>query len=188
VARLLLVRHAQSAWNVDGRWQGHADPPLSELGERQALIAARAVAGVARVVSSDLARARRTAEVIAEALGLSAVEVRPALRERDVGAWSGLTADEVDRQFPGYRAGGRTPPGWEHDAVLLERVLPALVEIGESSPKDAVVVSHGGVLRLVESHLGAPKREHGAMNLDGRWLVAEDGGFTLGPAVQLLDS
>jgi probable phosphoglycerate mutase len=186
VPRLLVVRHAQSSWNAEGRWQGHADPPLSELGEEQAALAARAIDGVARVVSSDLARARRTAEVIAETLGLSSVEVRPALRERDVGAWSGLTAEEVDLEFPGYRTSGQTPPGWELDSEVLERVLPALVEVADSSPQDAVVVTHGGVVRLVEAHLGAPQRQHGVTNLDGRWLRAEAGQLSLGPIAQLL--
>ncbi|MBA2326593.1 MAG: histidine phosphatase family protein, partial [Actinobacteria bacterium] len=70
--RLFLVRHGESTWNADGRWQGQADPPLSALGEEQACDAAARLAagGFSRVVASDLQRARRTAEILAEALGL----------------------------------------------------------------------------------------------------------------------
>jgi glucosyl-3-phosphoglycerate phosphatase len=183
---LLIVRHGQSAWNAVGRWQGHADSPLSEVGERQAETAAKALGDVARVCSSDLRRARRTAEVIAGSLGLLPVEVHSALRERDVGAWSGLTNDEVDFEFPGYRAAGRTPPGWEDDAALLGRILPEIIAIGEVSPTNGVVVTHGGVLRALEDHLGAPRRDSAVENLGGRWITVEAGMLSIGPVVHLL--
>src|SRR5688572_19392365 len=89
--RLLLLRHGQSTWNADGRWQGQADPPLSPLGEEQARDAARRLAPgqFSRVLASDLRRARQTAEILADALRLP-VEVDPDLREIDVGDWQGL--------------------------------------------------------------------------------------------------
>src|SRR5919107_550504 len=65
MARLLLVRHGESTWNATGRWQGWADPPLSDLGRAQAEAAAPAAAPVDAVVSSDLRRARETAELMA---------------------------------------------------------------------------------------------------------------------------
>jgi len=189
VVRLLLLRHGQSSWNAEGRWQGHADPPLTGLGELQAAAAARRIAAVAsssgtvgRVLSSDLQRARRTAEVIAGALALPAVEIDRAFRERDVGAWSGLTGDEVELAFPGYQASGRRPPGWESDAELLARVLPAVIRIAQAAV-DALVVTHGGILRALESHLGASDRSGGVANLSGRWLHVEGDRLSAGSLV-----
>ena len=72
---LLVVRHGQSTWNADGRWQGRADPPLTALGEAQAADAALHVGAIDEVWSSDLERARRTAEIVAAALGLGASEI-----------------------------------------------------------------------------------------------------------------
>jgi probable phosphoglycerate mutase len=95
VTRLLMVRHGQSTWNADGRWQGHADAPLSVLGEAQAAAAAEAIGDIDVVVASDLARARRTAEIIADALGVGPALVDARLRERDAGAWTGLTRHEI---------------------------------------------------------------------------------------------
>jgi broad specificity phosphatase PhoE len=107
---LLLIRHAESEWNVSGRWQGHADPPLSARGLAQAREMAAAVAEelggepVDRLLCSDLRRAVQTAECVGEAIGVSpGPDVR--LRELDVGRWSGLTREEIASR----------------DAVLLSR-------------------------------------------------------------------
>ncbi|MDP9295247.1 MAG: histidine phosphatase family protein, partial [Actinomycetota bacterium] len=102
---VLLLRHAQSVWNAERRWQGWADAPLSEEGERQAeLVGGRLQEeGLTSAASSDLRRARRTAELISRSLGLGPVGVDRGLRERDVGEWSGLTAAEVDERWPGQR-------------------------------------------------------------------------------------
>src|SRR3954452_11777953 len=81
MARLLLVRHGQSEWNAVGRWQGQADPPLTELGRAQARAAARAIGELDAVFSSDLRRARETAEVIAECIGVGPVISDAGLRE-----------------------------------------------------------------------------------------------------------
>ncbi len=184
--RLLLLRHGQSAWNAERRWQGHADPPLSEQGERDATQAAAAIAGADSVVSSDLRRARRTAELIAARLGVGLGESYPALRERDVGEWSGLTPDEVDLRYPGRRAAGIMPPGWESDRSLVARVMPVLGALVASGGNEIVVVSHGGVLRAVEQHLGAEGPAATADNLCGRWLEERGGGLVLGARVELL--
>jgi len=124
--RVLLVRHGQSTWNADGRWQGQADVPLSELGQEQARGAAVAVARLApvRLVTSDLARARQTAELVAPP-GLH-IEIDGSWRERDAGEWTGLTRAEIDERFPGWLAERRSPPGFEGDEPLLARALPAL--------------------------------------------------------------
>src|SRR5215472_15070171 len=103
--RVLLIRHGSSTWNLERRWQGWADPPLSDEGVTLAEAVAAGIRGldVRLVVSSDLARALSTAEIIAHAAGVD-VCVEPALRERDVGLWSGLTSDEIESRWPGQLA------------------------------------------------------------------------------------
>jgi broad specificity phosphatase PhoE len=174
VARLLLLRHGESTWNAVHRWQGHADPPLSENGEQAATRAAQGLGPVQQVVSSDLRRARRTAELIATALAVPLGPAYPALRERDVGVWSGLTNDEVDARFPGARISGETPPGWESEASLVARVLPILEQLAMCDDEAIAVISHGGVLRAIELHLGAEGPPVTLPNLCGRWI--EPGG------------
>ena len=118
---MLLLRHAQSEWNELGRWQGRADPPLSELGSRQAVVAASRVGAVDVIVASPLERARVTAEILADANGLGPVILDDDLVERDVAEWSGLTRDEIEAAWPGYLEASRRPPGWEDDDVVIER-------------------------------------------------------------------
>ena len=108
--RLLLVRHGESTWNADGRWQGQADPPLSALGEQQAADAAAHVDAVDAVWSSDLARARRTAEIIAHERGVD-VRIDARLRERDAGEWQGYTRAEIEERWPGALDSGRPARG-----------------------------------------------------------------------------
>jgi broad specificity phosphatase PhoE len=185
--RLLLLRHGQSTWNVEGRWQGQADPPLSELGEQQARSAARVAAALAptTVVASDLGRARRTAELLIPT-GMSLV-VERALREREAGVWTGLTTDEIDERYPGFRAERKSPPGFEDDAALLARAIPALEAIatGLADGTCALVVTHVGVIRTVEGLLG--ERSPAIPNLGGRWLDVTSDGFRLGDPELLVD-
>jgi probable phosphoglycerate mutase len=166
--RLLLVRHGQSEWNAAGRWQGQQDPPLSDLGRRQARSAATALGAVDAVFASDLQRAAETATIIATELGVLPIVVDPGLRERRAGEWEGLTRAEIERDWPGYLdppadehagfAGGpRRPPSWEPDESVLERALAALRRIHDVvGDGDALVVTHGGLIYVVEGHLGAP--------------------------------
>jgi probable phosphoglycerate mutase len=186
--RVLLVRHGQSTWNADTRWQGQADPPLSSLGEQQALDAARHVDGVDALWSSDLARARRTAELIGGHLGLG-VHLDARLRERHGGEWQGCTRDEIEERWPGYLESGRRPPGFEADAALVERILAALAALQRDHPGDSVlVVTHGGIVRTLERHLG--DADGGLLpNLGGRWIQRRDGpgGWALGDRVLLLE-
>src|SRR3954452_24611267 len=92
---LLLVRHGETDWNAEGRLQGHTDRPLNEYGRRQAKeLAARLAGGhVDAIYASDLSRARETAEIVGERLGLTVV-IDPDLRETNWGTWEGLTGDE----------------------------------------------------------------------------------------------
>lgn len=201
MGRILLIRHGESEWNALGRWQGHADPPLTALGRRQAANAAELVGVVERICSSDLQRAQQTAEIIAARNGVGPVVVDGGWRERDAGEWSGLTRDEIHRAWPGYLhddltrrtlrpAAGtaeRRPPGWESDEHLLERSLAALGRVASHvGDGTALVVTHGGVIYNLEHHLGA---EDGRLaNLGGRILnVDEQGRTTLGHRVTLVD-
>lgn len=190
MTRLLLVRHGESTWNAASRWQGQADPPLSSFGERQAEDATVRLSQIATIVAvwtSDLVRARRTGELIAERLGLGGVRAESRLRERDVGSWSGLTRVEIEERWPGYLAAHRSPPDFEGDDALLARARAGLTAaVDGSAPGDVLVVTHGGVVRTIERSLGAtPER---LPNLGGRWLnAASSSDFTLGDRVVLLE-
>ena len=183
--RVLLVRHGQSAWNAEGRWQGHADPPLSPLGEVQAQHAAKAVGPVHAVVASDLVRARVTAELIAAIVDAGPVRLEPRLRERDAGAWTGLTRTEIDAQWPGYLLDGRRPEGFELDDAILDRIIEALLDIHRAHPgRRVLAVAHGGVIRAVERHLGI---EDGLVpNLGGRMLDVHEAWITPGERLVLV--
>jgi broad specificity phosphatase PhoE len=172
----LLVRHAQSTWNAEQRWQGQADSPLSPLGERQAAAAAAAVAslGPDRVLASDLSRARRTAELLAPP-GL-VVEADPVWRERNAGEWTGLTRVEIEERYPGWLDEHRRPPGYEHDDAVLARALPgleALVLDPVAAGSTVLIVTHGGLIGTLERHLHAPWVR--VPNLGGRWFHSFDG-------------
>jgi broad specificity phosphatase PhoE len=192
VTRFLLARHGQSTWNADGRWQGRADPPLSELGERQAadgivVLQRRAASGLSvdRVWASTLLRARRTAEIIAGGLGLD-VEIDARLQEVDAGEWTGLTRAQIEADWPGYLAEYNRPPGFEPYEHLVGRALEALREIAAMTGDVTVlVVTHGGVIGAVERHLEAAWER--TPNLGGREVVVHDGTLELGEQFLLLD-
>jgi probable phosphoglycerate mutase len=187
--RLLLLRHGQSEWNAQRRWQGWADPPLSRLGEAQAAAAATHLAGLGLqgVAASDLQRARRTGELIAAALGLAPVRVDVDLRERDVGDWSGHTTEEIERRWPGQLEAWRqgrlaSPPNGEAD--MLPRVRSALERL-VTTGKHWLVVTHGGVIHALDRSLGAEPTP--IYNVCGRWLEAGEDGLRPGEVVLLPD-
>ncbi|MFM7270781.1 MAG: histidine phosphatase family protein [Actinomycetes bacterium] len=180
---LLVVRHGQSTWNADGRWQGRADPPLTPLGEAQAADAALHVGAIDEVWSSDLERARRTAEIVAAALGLGA-SVDPRLAERDAGAWEGLTRDEIEAGWPGWLAEHRRPEGFEPDEAVAARGIEVLTELA-ARPGRLLVVSHSGVIRAVERSLASTAGQ--LANLGGvEFHLDDDGRLTVGERVLLL--
>src|SRR5262249_24465064 len=125
---ILLVRHGESDWNRAGRWQGHADPPLNERGREQARALAARLAGTHRdaIYASDLAGAWETAEIVGAAKGISVVR-DAALREIDVGEWSGLATAEIERRFPdGFRRHVEGGDGWERGethAAMSARIV-----------------------------------------------------------------
>ena len=147
---ILLARHGETDWNREGRWQGWADPPLNELGRKQAQELADQLRTTPfdAVYSSDLRRARETAELVAAPHGMP-VTADAGLREINVGSWSGLTRAEIELRFPdGERPGGETRE--EH----LARVLQAVEGIARAHPGERVlVVSHGGTMRALRTHV-----------------------------------
>jgi broad specificity phosphatase PhoE len=184
--RVLVIRHGQSVWNAEGRWQGHADPPLSALGIEQAMAASRAVGAVDAIVASDLGRARHTAELIAEAAGVGPVRLEPRLRETDAGEWTGLTRDDIERQYPGWLAEHRRPARFERWEHVAGRAAAALSELaGEWPGGEVLAVAHGGVIRALERSLDVL----GALvpNLSGRWFAVDGASIQPGERVLLLD-
>ncbi len=157
---LIIIRHSETEWNLDGRMQGHSDSDLTPLGLRQAEATAARLAGekAHALHSSDLARALRTAEVIARATGLPVVP-DPRLRERDMGLFQGLTFDQIREQYPeDYRqfASRRTDyiiPYGESMQQCYDRVIGGLQAIAHQHPgRRVVVVTHGGPLSAAFRH------------------------------------
>ena len=154
---LVLLRHGETDWNLTGRAQGHADVPLNSTGHAQAKDVAAVLAGFSpvRLWSSDLARARQTADAISEATGLS-VECDPRLREYDVGERSGMTLAEAAERLPeayaAYRAGTSATlvPGEETTEQVRDRVVPALLDCFDAldAGESGVAVLHGACLRV----------------------------------------
>jgi 2,3-bisphosphoglycerate-dependent phosphoglycerate mutase len=158
MTEVILARHGETDWNRENRFQGHADPPLNALGRTQSAELAADLAGepIARVYTSPLRRASETAAIVAERLGLQ-VESLAALREIDVGAWSGLTREEVGTRFPDEYARWleRAPHGFENGETydeLAARVVPAIHELAARHPSATLlVVTHGGPSRVVQA-------------------------------------
>ncbi len=153
----MLFRHGRTEWNHTRRAQGHADVPLDIVGEAQARAAAPLVAALrpARLWSSDLARARQTADLVADECGLK-VEEDERLREFSVGERQGLTWGEAVERFPwiahGVGLGERLAgvPGAESDADVTARIVPAVEECLDAlAPGETgVVVGHGASLKV----------------------------------------
>jgi len=183
---VLAVRHGQSTWNADGRWQGHADPPLSPLGVAQARAAVAAIGAIDVVVASDLERARETAIVIADGLGVGPVVVDENLRETDAGPWTGLTRAEIEVGWPGWLADGRRPDGFEAQDEVRRRGRAALAAIDREYPRATVVaITHAGVIRAVERSCGA---DDGVLpNLGGRYFTVDGDSLSLGERVLLIN-
>ena len=153
---LLLARHGETDWNRDGRWQGYSDTPLNEVGRKQAGELGDSLDGIDAVYSSDLARARETAEIVAARLGVE-VKVDERLRERSFGAWEGLTMEEIERRYEQahvrWRAGeGHGADDAEAFDAFAARVHSFLEEVLRRHPDETVlVVGHGGSIRVIHA-------------------------------------
>jgi broad specificity phosphatase PhoE len=186
---LYLVRHGETDWNREGRWQGHYDRSLSAAGRAQATAAARRLGreGISQIHASDLKRAAETAHIIGEACAVQ-VCVDRALREVDVGDWAGLTHAEAKERFPeGFarrRAGGTGWSGGESYEQMAARVrayVGMLVDSARGADRIALIC-HSGVIRVLVVHaLGLTPsdrrsiggNEHGALTVlrvrKGEW-------------------
>jgi len=149
---ITLLRHGESVGNAESRWQGQADYPLTETGREQARRLAQRWRGedltFDRIIASPLARTRETAEIIAQALEL-VVELDPLWLERDNGEFSGLTVNEVRRNFqqPAFTT-PYDPVGvdGEGDWALFLRAGQALQSLLKREPARYLIISHGGLL------------------------------------------
>ena len=189
MTELLLVRHGETDWNRERRFQGHADPPLNETGREQAhaLAAELTSEGIELVYTSDLARAVETAEIVAARLGAAVRSMRD-LREIDVGEWQGLTWQEIEERYPdGARSWRARGYGWETGETyeeLGDRVVAALRRIAFDHPEERVlVVGHGGTIRATRAFiegLSVPEsrsRSRAIGNCEVFRVVTEDGSF-----------
>lgn len=161
MTRLYLVRHGETEWNLTGRWQGHTDIPLNEIGFQQARILADRLRDdgerLTAIYSSDLARAWQTAETVGAVLKLAPVP-ELALREIDIGWWGGLTRAEIamrdgdalsrlDAEEDLPRGGGETMRD------LYARASAAMERIAAAHPGETLlIVSHGGTVRVLLGH------------------------------------
>jgi broad specificity phosphatase PhoE len=175
--RTFLIRHAETVWNSASRIQGQADPPLSERGEQQCAALADRLQAIplARVYTSDLERARRTADAVAAAHEEVEVVPHPGLREVALGRWEGATAETLSTEWPDIFARWVESPSWdlvpggEGEKPFADRVAATMTEILEASGDgDTVaVVTHIGVIRqLLSVVTGAP-----VADMRWRWAI-----------------
>jgi broad specificity phosphatase PhoE len=161
--RVLLWRHGRTEWNATARMQGQSDVALDETGLRQAADAAPLLAAEApeAIVSSDLVRASRTAAALAGLVGLP-VAADPRLRETNMGAWQGLTIDEIEAGYPEQHARWRRGlppgvPGMERPEQVAARMVAAVEEALAGIDGTLVAVTHGAAARrAVGALLGWP--------------------------------
>jgi len=158
---IYLLRHGEVVGAETRRFIGHLDVPLSPLGERQCEAQAARLRGVelAAVFSSDLARSRRSAQIIGAPHGLAPTAV-PALREMAMGRWDGLTAAEIRAREPEAfadwmaRVGEFPFPGGESVPDLVARAVPAFEAIAAAHADRAIaIVAHGGTNRALLCHV-----------------------------------
>lgn len=156
---IYLARHGETTWNKERRFQGQLDVGLNERGREQARRLAELAAGHGFVAlyASPLSRARETAEIVGERIGLEP-RLDDRLKESDVGRWAGRSKDDIAREEPeawaAFQAAGEDFrfPGGESLAEQQERVIAALVDITQRRELPALVVCHRGVIRCALAH------------------------------------
>ncbi|MEV1172066.1 histidine phosphatase family protein [Nonomuraea sp. NPDC049784] len=178
--RIVCLRHGQTLWNVEQRFQGHSDIPLDETGVAQAARAASLLASLrpTLIVSSDLQRANDTALALARVVGLD-VAVDKDFRERGGGQWEGLTREEIAARWPEEYAAWEAPDG-EPVADVATRVAGAMRRWAAKLDDDGllVIASHGAALRLgICELLGLPEPLWPALGGLGNcsWSVLQEG-------------
>jgi len=165
-----LIRHGETPWNTNGRWQGHARIPLNDEGKRQAALLAEhlapTAAEIAAIYASDSLRTMQTAEILTARLN-KPVYPDERLREIDMGEWQGLTRDEIiewdgERWTQIMSDPRRIPrPGGESGDQVSVRAIAALEEIiTKHRDGHILVVTHGGTIHNLLSTLNLLKPEH----------------------------
>lgn len=158
---ITLIRHGQTNWNVEGRWQGHAAVPLNEVGRAQAKLLAHYLQDTtaSRIISSDLIRTRETAVIINNQLKLP-ISFDKRFREIDVGEWQGMTVDEIKtwdlKRFEHFVSDMYSVPrpGGESYELLGDRGIKAMNDLASRYPGDhTLVVTHGGIIRQIVKRL-----------------------------------
>jgi len=152
ITSLCFIRHGQSTWNAEKRVQGQLDPPLSPLGRAQAeLVAQRLKNGCwSALYSSDLCRAKKTAEAIAKHNNRSNLKIHidPMLRERSLGKAEGLLIDELRERYPDFLNANMPEPNFETIEELEERSIKVYTGIRDAHLGERVIiVTHGGLIR-----------------------------------------
>jgi len=157
MTRIILVRHGQTIWNLELKYQGHADIELSPAGLEQAAQVAGRLAGInpAAVYSSDLSRAFQTAEIIAAKYGLPVSKV-PDLREVNFGEWEGKNYESINSQWPALMGKLFTHPdeieipGGETFQALQARAMKVVDQLAARHAEETIlVVSHGATIRTI---------------------------------------
>jgi glucosyl-3-phosphoglycerate phosphatase len=187
--RVVVVRHGRTAYNHEDRWQGQLDVPLDDVGRHQAALMAPQVGSLdpVAIVSSDLSRARVTADAIAATTGLP-VREDPRLREINAGQWQGLTGAEVRARFPEeterVRVGEDIPRGVDGETwgELGARVAAGLRDLAVGLPAKSVgvAVTHGAAARAgIGVLLGLPFEQWRVLGGLGNcaWAVVEEQSF-----------
>lgn len=157
--RLWIVRHGQTSWNAEFRAQGHTDIPLDEGGERQARLLAQSLGGAKpyEIWTSDLVRARKTAEIVRDAIG-GKLRIDSRLRERSFGGFEGLAFRELHAKLQQKQEKDRVdafnvrPPNGESLRDAFARVQPIAKELFRVK-EDRVIVGHGASCSLLIAHL-----------------------------------
>jgi broad specificity phosphatase PhoE len=160
MTHLLLIRHGETDWNVEGRWQGQADVPLNHRGQQQAIEIARSLChcDIHAIYSSDLQRALQTAQLLAR---IKKISIQPDIRLREIhqGEWQGLLIDDIKTKYRHefqqmrdnpFRA---APPGGESAMQVQQRVLSIMDDIVQEYPSATVaIVSHGFVIAVARTY------------------------------------
>ncbi len=156
VQRILLIRHGQTDWNIEGRWQGTLPIPLNAEGRAQAetLAAHLRHRPISLIVSSDLPRAFETAAALGRSVGLLP-QTDARWREFDLGIFQGLTRSEIMERFPSEWEAFRADywdycvPGGESRRAAQARIFEAWQALTDQRGEEAAAVSHGGVIKLL---------------------------------------
>lgn len=182
---LYLVRHGETPWNVEGRYQGQLDPPLTERGQQQAHATAVKLAteGISAIYSSDLARAAQTAQALAEVTGLS-ITTDERLREINQGEWQGVVIGDIRAGWPAALHGWESdpwryhPPGGETLQQVQQRLFATIADISATHTGQKVAVfSHKLPIALLKiRYQGHPHAKiWSLLPANGAWEVFEVG-------------